>query len=209
MLYARMLRTSCVVVVLTLALGAGRAQADGEIGFFVGALTGGDLNLLADQNFDLQASFKNGTAFGARVGAYGWPFAFEGSLTYSPSNITVNIADEVPEVAGDVLLTEANLLVLILPGPVQPFVTGGIGMHFFNFAFADLARLDKAKFGYNFGGGIKFNVSRISIRADVRDHITSFGLDDFGLGGIGEILGVTESSRVHNVELSFGVGIRF
>ena len=35
-------------------------------------------------------------------------------------------------------------------------------------------------------------------------------LNDFGLGIIGDIIGLASTdARVHNVELSFGVGIRF
>ena len=54
------------------------------------------------------------------------------------------------------------------------------------------------------------NVSRVALRVDIRDHITTIGLNDFGLGIIGDIIGLaSRDARVHNVELSFGVGIRF
>jgi hypothetical protein len=40
--------------------------------------------------------------------------------------------------------------------------------------------------------------------------VTTFGFDDLGLGIIGELIGLGETeARLHNVELSFGVGIRF
>ena len=60
------------------------------------------------------------------------------------------------------------------------------------------------------GGGLKINVGRAAFRMDIRDHVTTLGVSDFGLGIVGDILGLaTADARVHNVELSFGVGIRF
>jgi hypothetical protein len=54
------------------------------------------------------------------------------------------------------------------------------------------------------------NSSRISLRVDLRDHVTTFGLGDLGLGIIGDLIGLSNTeSRLHNVELSFGLGIRF
>jgi hypothetical protein len=65
-------------------------------------------------------------------------------------------------------------------------------------------------FGYNFGAGVKINASRVTFRLDIRDHVTGLTLDDLNLSLIGQILGISGSQlRVHNVELSVGVGIRF
>ncbi len=69
---------------------------------------------------------------------------------------------------------------------------------------------DVNKLGYNFGGGLKFNLSRISIRAEVRDHITNLKVDDFLFDPIiGELLGIQFDQNLHNIEISGSVGIRF
>ena len=50
----------------------------------------------------------------------------------------------------------------------------------------------------------------MSIRFDVRDHVTPLKAEDFGqLGLIAEILGLDLDQTLHNLELSFGIGIRF
>jgi opacity protein-like surface antigen len=191
---------------------AGKAAADGEVTFVFGASISGDISVLND-NFDfndVQTAVKNSPMFGIRLGSYGYPFGIEGSLVYSPSGLTGGAFDDRLEANVSILYTEANVVVVILPGPVSPFVTAGLGLHYLDFNFADLASFDKAKFGYNFGGGLKVNASRISLRLDVRDHVTTFGLDDLGLGLIGDLIGLSGTdARLHNVELSFGLGIRF
>ena len=112
---------------------------------------------------------------------------------------------------------DANLLLIILPTAVSPFVTGGVGLQTFDFqgdiapvALFDVNLVTVNKFGFNFGGGIKANIQRVTLRLDIRDHLTTFTQDDFGLlGEIAEIEGITFEETVHNVEVSFGVGIRF
>lgn len=199
------------VAVLSL-VPAVRAQADSEVSFVVGASVSGNISFL-DEGFDFddfQTAIKNSPLFGIRVGTYGFPIGFEGSLTYSPAALTGGVFDDLVEANTNILYAEANVLVIILPGPVSPFVTGGLGLHYLDFNVADLVTFDNTKLGYNFGGGLKVNASRVSLRVDVRDHVTTLALDDFGLGILGPILGLGETSaRLHNVELSFGVGIRF
>jgi len=57
---------------------------------------------------------------------------------------------------------------------------------------------------------VKGNIGRVTIRADVRDHLTKFQETDFGIAGaIAEFLGIQFEETVHNVEVSFGVGVRF
>ena len=54
------------------------------------------------------------------------------------------------------------------------------------------------------------NASKLVLRFDVRDHVTTFGLNDFGLGILGSIVGLDSAdARIHNVEISLGLGIRF
>ena len=206
----RTTRTLLLLVLVALGTATREARAEGALSFFGGANIGGDLNLLTNGgDFDLATSIKNSPLFGMRVGSYGFPIGFEGSLTYSPSALIGGIDDQI-DIKTNILYVEANALVIILPGPIAPFVTGGIGVHYLNFNLADLTTTSQTKFGWNLGGGLKINIERIQVRIDVRDHVTTLGLNDFGLGIIGDILGLASTdARVHNVELSFGVGIRF
>jgi opacity protein-like surface antigen len=190
---------------------AGKAAAEGEVGFVFGASISGDISVLNDLDIDqVETAVKNSPLFGLRLGTYGFPFGIEGSFIYSPSGLTGGAFQDLVEANASILYTEANVLVIILPGPVAPFATAGFGLHYLNFNIADLVSFDRSKLGYNYGGGIKFNASRVSFRVDLRDHVTTFGVDDLGLGIIGDLIGLSESdATLHNVELSFGLGIRF
>ncbi len=199
-----------LIVFLALGIGAGNARAEGALTVFGGANIGGDLRLLTGGgNLDLQTSIKNSPIFGMRVGSYGFPIGFEGSLTYSPSAIIGGINDNV-DVKTSIFYAEANAVLIILPGPIAPFVTGGVGVHYLNFNLADLVTTSQTKFGWNVGGGLMVNIARLALRVDIRDHVTTMGVGNLGLGFIGNIIGLgTIDARVHNAELSFGVGIRF
>lgn len=186
------------------------ASADSAFYGFFGASTGGNITVLTDPGFDLETAFENSPIFGARIGSYGFPFGFEGTLAYSRANLTGGVIGSDLEATTNVFYAEANVLVIVLPGPVKPFVTGGAGLHYLDFNIADFATLSKSKFGYNFGGGVMVEVNRLGLRFDVRDHVTTFGLGDFGLGFIGNIIGLNETdARIHNVEVTFGVGVTF
>jgi opacity protein-like surface antigen len=202
-----------IAAVAALALlPSASARADSEVAFVLGASVSGNISVLQN-GLDFQSietAIKNSPLFGVRIGTYGFPIGFEGSLIYSPAALTGGAFSNLVTVKANILYTEANLLVIILPGPVAPFVTGGVGLHYLDFNVADLASLSKAKFGYNFGGGLKVNAARLALRVDIRDHVTTVGLQDAGLGILGDIFGLASTSaRIHNVELSFGVGVRF
>ncbi len=103
---------------------------------------------------------------------------------------------------------EANGMLLLIPGPVQPFLTAGGGYH--SYSFADLAGLKLNKFGWNFGAGLKFNISRVSLRVDIRDHLRpDISAQDLGVDeALANIIGLNNQD-LHNVELSFGLGVKF
>jgi len=190
---------------------AGRdASAEGAV-FFVGGVNfGGNLNVLTDDGLDVEASIKNSPLFGLRVGSYGFPFGFEGTIAYTPSGLAGEAVEGLVTANTSILYTEANALLILLPGPVAPFVTAGGGLHYTSFELASLLTTSSSSFGWNVGGGVKVNAGRVALRFDIRDHVTTVGLDDLGLGGFGAILGLGQTdTRVHNVEVSFGVGIRF
>jgi hypothetical protein len=71
-----------------------------------------------------------------------------------------------------------------------------------------LADIDKL--GFNFGGGVKANFDAVTIRFDIRDHLTTLRTEDFGLWGeIAEAAGVDLNQNLHNIELSVSIGVRF
>ena len=214
----RSVAVAVIVALVFVVFSAPPAQAfQGEISFVIGALVGGDFEaLISADDISLTANFKNAPLYGARLGWFGYPLGIEGSLVYSPSGLSGSLQDSFLTIDTRVIYLEANVVLVILPGPVSPYVTGGLGLHSFDFK-AKVAQIDEIfslgdvnKLGYNFGGGLKFNLSRISIRAEVRDHITSFKLDDFLFDpAIGELLGIYADQTLHNLELSGSVGIRF
>lgn len=200
--------------VLFALLAATPAMAQGEATFFVGGLLGGDINAL-DQG-DVVSSFQDGVIYGARAGWFGYPFAVEGSFGYSPNGLGSVVDDELLEVDTRVMYLDANAILIILPYAVSPFVTGGAGLQSFDFhgdvqpigVNLNLATVNK--FGFNYGAGVKANIKRVTIRADIRDHPTKFRETDFGIAGeIVKLLGIRFEETVHNVEISFGVGVRF
>ena len=180
-----------------------------EVSFFLGGLVGGDLTTIISGDFSLVGTFQNGRTYGARVGYYTFPLGVEGSFTHSDSGLAATIdLDEISvKLAARVVYMEANAILFLLPGPVQPFVTGGGGLH--SYKLSDLGGLDISKWGWNFGGGLKINISRVSLRADVRDHMTS--VDGLALGidqQLADLLGFS-AQRLHNVELTVGAGFSF
>lgn len=201
-------RTALLIVFLLAAelMTAPSASAEAEATFVMGGLLGGSFVEILEGDFSLESTFENGPLFGGRLGWYGFPIGVEGSFVYSGSGLTVDIIDDL-RVDAKVMYGELNALLIILPGPVQPFVTGGGGLHYF-----ELSEFDSAKvyqFGWNFGGGIKAHVSRLALRFDIRNHRTPFSAGDFDLDEeIAEALGL-QSVALNNLEISFGVGIRF
>jgi opacity protein-like surface antigen len=197
-----------VVVMMTslLWMTATPASAESEATFVVGGLLGGSFIEILEGDFSLQSTFENGTLLGGRLGWYGFPLGVEGSFVYSGSGLAVDILDDL-SLDARVMYGELNALLIILPGPVQPFVTGGGGLHYFELPNFEDAKV--YKFGWNFGGGVKAHISRLALRFDIRDHRTTFSAEEFGLDyAVAEALGVSSVS-VNNVEISFGVGIRF
>ena len=214
----RSVAVAVVVALVFIVFSAPPAQAfQGEISFVVGALVGGDFEaLISADDISLTTNFKNAPLYGARLGWFGYPLGIEGSLVYSPSGLSGSLQNSFLTIDTRVIYLEANVVLIILPGPISPYLTGGLGLHSFDFK-ANVAQIDQIfslgdvnKLGYNFGGGLKFNLSRISIRAEVRDHFSKLKVDDFLFDPvIGELLGIQFDQTLHNLEISGSVGIRF
>lgn len=190
-------------------LAAGNPRHNGEVSFFVGGLVGGDLASLVTDGFSLSSTLENGRTYGGRVGYYSFPFGAEGSFAYSNSGlgVTASFDNATIAIAARVMYLEGNALLLLVPGPVQPFLTAGGGLH--SYEFLDLAGIQLQKWGWNFGGGLKINVKRVSLRVDLRDHITRLTAADLNIDDeLAELLNVGQQT-LHNAEVSFGFGFRF
>jgi opacity protein-like surface antigen len=214
----RSVAVAVVVALVFIVVSAPPAQAfQGEISFVIGALVGGDFEaLISADDISLTADFKNAPLYGARLGWFGYPLGIEGSLVYSPSGLSGSLQESFLTIDTRVIYLEANAVLIILPGPISPYITGGLGLHSFDFK-ASVAQIDETfslgdinKLGYNIGAGLKFNLSRISIRAEVRDHFSRFKPEDFVSDpALGELLGIDAPQNLHNLEISGSVGIRF
>jgi hypothetical protein len=62
--------------------------------------------------------------------------------------------------------------------------------------------------GYIFGGGLKVAVGTLGLRLDLKDHITPLDVTQLGPEFL-QIVGIAESTNVHNVEFSGGITIKF
>jgi opacity protein-like surface antigen len=127
--------------------------------------------------------------------------------------VSISLPNRPLGVDGTVSYLEVNALLVPIPGPISPFFRAGLGMHSYkldlNISTATASAEDINKLGYNFGGGLKINIGHFTIRGEIVDHITTIGPDDFDLGDLAEQLGFDDDQRVHNVEISAGIGIRF
>lgn len=180
------------------------AAAGPELTFTLGAMIGDSLtDVLQIRPQNLAEGFKNAPIFGGRVGWSAFPFALEGSLLYSPS--AINIAN-LGSISANLVYAEAEVQILILPGPVTPFIGGGIGIHSMQLTTLNIPR--ETMLGYVFGGGLKVAVGTLGLRVDLKDHITPLDVTKLGSQFL-QIVGIAENTNVHNVEISGGITIKF
>jgi hypothetical protein len=192
-----------LLAVVVTVLSASPAQA-GEFTFSLGSL------LTDTSPYSGAVEFRRPDAasllFAGRLGGYSGRVGFEGSVTYSAKALRFALFDGALTSDARAIFGEFNVLVNILQGSFQPFVTGGIGAHVYE--LTDIDGDPAVKFGYNFGAGLRYVSGSFVFRGDVRDHITKLDVSDFGLGLEDVIAGET-SGTVHNVELSVGIGVIF
>lgn len=206
-----------VAILSTLLAPAPARAGQGEVTFAIGALIGGDLNVLLDEDLEiaLENSFNNAPLYGGRVGWIGYPLGIEGSFIYSPSGLTAHVQDGALTLDTKVYYLEANLLLIIIPGPISPYLTGGLGLHGFDFVAGSnliggaIDLPDVNKLGYNWGGGVRVGISKVVIRGEVRDHLTRFNEGDFIDPEIADALGISFGETLHNFEVSANIGISF
>lgn len=200
--------------VLTLACGLvmtspSTSFAAGEVTGVIGGLIGGDLGSVRTGNLSIGGAFDNGPVYGVRLGWMGRFVGVEGSFVASPRDLSLSFAGLGAELNGKASFLEGNVLFVPIPGPISPFFTVGGGLHSFSLDvdFGALsAEAEVQKFGFNFGGGVKFNIKALTIRGEVRDHVTRVGPGDFDPP---VALDLFDDETLHNIEISGGIGIRF
>lgn len=86
--------------------------------------------------------------------------------------------------------------------PVRPFIVGGLGFSGFFPPDTDILQTGGlTKFGFNYGGGLKFRLSdRFGLRVDIRDHVSSKP----NLLNLADVTG-----QLHQVEYSAGLSLYF
>ena len=180
------------------------AAAGPEVTFVLGAMIGDSLrDVLQVRPTTLTEGFKNAPIFGGRLGWSAFPFAVEGSLLYTPSAIKVT---NIGSFDANIMYAEIEAQILILPGPVSPFLGGGIGIHSMELQVGTNPR--ETVIGYVFGGGLRAAIGTLGLRVDIKDHVTPLEITELD-PAFAEVIGVAVSTNVHNVEFSGGVTIKF
>ena len=189
--------------------------AETEITGVIGGLVGGDLNNIIEGNFSVKGTFDNAPLYGGRIGWVARFVGIEGSFVYSPSGLAVSLPGFPVSLDARVMYLEANVLLIPIPGPISPFFTAGAGLHSYKFELGagnvaitgDNTTMNK--FGYNFGAGLKINIGAITFRGEALDHVTPVGPGDFSIGDILPGVSIDTDRKLHNVEISGGIGVRF
>lgn len=191
-----------------------KAFAQPEVSGVIGGMLGGDLNNLLEGTSSLKSTFDNGPLYGFRAGWMGGFIGLEGSFVLSPTGVKISANNVPADLDAKVYYGEGNILFFLLPGPVKPFLSVGAGWHSYDFdvnvantSVSGDAKVEKV--GWNFGGGLKINIKGLTLRGDVRDHLTKIGPDDFDLADIAHEIGIDNDATLHNVEISGAIGIRF
>ena len=138
-------------------------------------------DFIQDVSGSVEYSLSNGVRVGARM-AFN-PRAFIGheiSYAYQHAQLGYFESIEGSSYSEDVGAIRAHNMYYNMVAhatrtgsPVRPFVTGGGGFtSFFLPGVSSLSGGGNTKFGYNYGGGVKFNFSMYGFRLDVRNHVT-------------------------------------
>jgi opacity protein-like surface antigen len=144
------------------AVAAAPAQAQVAFGIAGGAtLPSGDLN-------DRQNLGYNGLAT-VQLAVPLFPLQFRADLQYNSfggKNWRNAVNQAVAKADTRVISGTINGVFSLLPGPIKPYLIGGIGYYDTEVMGNDNTR----KLGYNYGAGVKFGLTRTSIFIEGRMH---------------------------------------
>lgn len=147
---------------VALALAVAPAQGQLAFGLAAGATTpSGSLN-------DRQNLGYNGLAT-LQVAVPLFPLQLRADLQYNSfggKDFVNSLNSAVKGNDARVISGSINGVFSLLPGPIKPYVIGGVGYYDTKFAGNESTR----KVGYNFGGGVKFGLTGASIFVEARMH---------------------------------------
>jgi opacity protein-like surface antigen len=169
----------------------------------------------APYNHRIETESEDGGTFGLRLGynfnsilGLEWNAAF--STARYESKLFDNDLSAVDPISEDettgLFLTDLNLVVHLLDGPIVPFLTGGGGI---------IGTVDQTPFAYNYGGGVKIFLSeKIAIRIDYREYFADYEDDleevvDIAPGPIYYEYPFSYNEDFHLREVSIGLTIAF
>lgn len=156
-----------------------------ELGISGGYGTLGD-NTLSMQRFTdvdggAEYTLSNGIRIGARMAfnpraflGHEISYAYQhGRLGYLESLPGTSVTDDIGAIRAHNMYYNAVAHATPTGTSFRPFVTGGGGFtSFFLPGISSFSGYGNTKFGYNYGGGIKINLTMYGVRFDVRNHVT-------------------------------------
>jgi opacity protein-like surface antigen len=156
------LRTVLTGLGLATAVAAAPAQAQVAFGLAGGAtIPSGDLN-------DRQNLGYNGLAT-LQLGVPTFPLQFRADLQYNSfggKDFGSAVTNAFNKSDTRVISGSINGVFNLLPGPVKPYLIGGVGYYDTQLKGTDATR----KVGYNYGAGVKFGLTGASIFVEARMH---------------------------------------
>ncbi|MDA1313163.1 MAG: outer membrane beta-barrel protein [Acidobacteria bacterium] len=197
-----MVKWFAAIVLCAVSAATASAQS-AELGLTVGRSvlnSSGIGSLTSFEAGTTPAGLGDGVRIGARWVTNSWVFlGHEFSYAYQRSSLKIG---DQPARGMTVQNMYYNFVAHATPEGtvVRPFATAGVGVSvFFPPGASSLSGGGDNKFGYNYGGGLKFKLTdKFGLRFDVRDHVTGkpFKLPD-------------ASGRLHNVEYSSTFSLLF
>lgn len=149
---------------LGLAFGAAAAPAQAQFAF---GLAGGATIPSGSLN-DTQNLGYNGLAT-VQLGVPTFPLQFRADLQYNSfggKSFTNALNQAIDGDDARVISGSINAVFALLPGPVKPYLIGGVGYYDTKFNGSESTR----KVGYNYGAGVKFGLTGASIFVEGRLH---------------------------------------
>ncbi|HYW51250.1 MAG TPA: outer membrane beta-barrel protein, partial [Gemmatimonadaceae bacterium] len=149
---------------LGLALAVSAMPAQAQVAF---GLAGG-VTLPSSSIKDRSNLGYNGLAT-LQLGVPAFPLQFRADLQYNGfggKNISDAVGDAVDKADTRIISGTINGVFNLLPGPVKPYLIGGVGYYDTKLQGNDNTR----KFGYNYGAGVKFGLTGASLFVEARVH---------------------------------------
>ena len=177
-----------VVMAVVIILPQQEAIAEVEKGFeleFYGGTMKADMGEIFSVAPDrtIVTESEDGETFGVRLGYnFNSYLGLDWNAAYSTATYEATLLDDAgfeyskDETTG-LFLTDLNLVLHILEGPIVPFLTAGGGI---------IGTVDQTPFAYNYGGGVKiFLTKKIAIRVDYREYFGELDDDLEEVTGVG------------------------